>query len=165
MVKGLQLPHAPERSCVVCRRRGAKGELLRVVRSGNELKLDREHRMQGRGCYIHPTVECVSKAAVPALWVRALHLGSREGEKATAKGKSGYSDFSDLVVALVRTLTAHLAGARGLERSAPEERGRESGMEGFETPRSDRRVTGGSAGLKMSPLGVAPGKRKTRFRL
>lgn len=54
--------HIPERMCVVCRRRGDKGDLLRLVRVDGRATFDPTGRMNGRGAYICRDEECISKA-------------------------------------------------------------------------------------------------------
>ena len=53
----------PQRQCMGCRERKAKREMIRVVRSpeGN-VSLDFGGKMNGRGAYICPSMECLKKA-------------------------------------------------------------------------------------------------------
>ena len=53
----------PQRQCMGCRERKAKREMIRVVRSpeGN-VSLDFGGKMNGRGAYICPNMECLKKA-------------------------------------------------------------------------------------------------------
>ena len=55
--------HVPERSCVACRTKRSKQELLRVVlqpaSAAAELALDTEQRLPGRGAYICNTPACL----------------------------------------------------------------------------------------------------------
>lgn len=54
---------APVRTCVGCRGKSSKGELLRLVSSGEgTLRVDPQGRYPGRGAYIHPSKECWLKA-------------------------------------------------------------------------------------------------------
>ena len=56
--------HIPIRSCIVCRARRPKGELLRIVRTPEgRVMLDTTGRIYGRGAYL-----CND----PACWRRAL---------------------------------------------------------------------------------------------
>ncbi len=66
---------AQERTCVVCRSKAPKGTLVRLVLRGKALVLDERQSLPGRGGYVHPSVECVSKMAQPAKWDRALRAG------------------------------------------------------------------------------------------
>jgi uncharacterized protein len=62
-----------ERTCVGCRGKGSKRELLRVARTpGGAVVVDPEGRAPGRGAYVHREPGCVDAAlARGALW-RAL---------------------------------------------------------------------------------------------
>ena len=53
----------PQRQCMGCRERKSKREMIRVVRSpeGN-VSLDFGGKMNGRGAYICPNMECLKKA-------------------------------------------------------------------------------------------------------
>jgi len=56
-------PHLPERTCVGCRQKKPKAELLRVARSlAGTIDIDPEARTAGRGAYVCYSVECVKKA-------------------------------------------------------------------------------------------------------
>jgi len=43
----------PIRSCIACRKRENYSELLRVVRIGNQVLPDEDHRKFGRGAWLH----------------------------------------------------------------------------------------------------------------
>jgi len=43
----------PIRSCIACRKRENYSELLRVVRIGNQVLPDEDHREFGRGAWLH----------------------------------------------------------------------------------------------------------------
>ena len=64
----------PTRMCLVCRERAEKGSLLRVVREGTQLRLDRAQRHCGRGAYLHPRWQCWSRIDGAKGWERALRL-------------------------------------------------------------------------------------------
>ena len=59
--------HIPERSCVGCRAKRPKGELLRVVpwaaSAGVELKIDEKQRLPGRGAYVCRDASCCASSA------------------------------------------------------------------------------------------------------
>jgi len=46
------LAHIPMRSCILCRKVFPKGELLRIVKNDDEIKIDKTHKASGRGAYI-----------------------------------------------------------------------------------------------------------------
>ena len=53
----------PQRQCMGCRERKAKREMIRVVRgSDGTVSLDFGGKMNGRGAYICPNPECLTKA-------------------------------------------------------------------------------------------------------
>lgn len=65
-----------ERTCCVCRSKGGKRELVRLVYSEGRLVLDKDQRVEGRGAYIHPTQECLAKMGQTARWERSLRLSA-----------------------------------------------------------------------------------------
>jgi len=64
----------PIRSCIVCRKRATKRDLLRLVFNGGEIKLDRDFRVPARGCYVHSELKCVEGLRKTGLIGRALRL-------------------------------------------------------------------------------------------
>ncbi|HEX7365417.1 MAG TPA: YlxR family protein [Dehalococcoidia bacterium] len=56
--KGLRQKHIPERSCIVCRGKRAKKDLIRLVGSADTVKIDLKGRDAGRGAYLCPVREC-----------------------------------------------------------------------------------------------------------
>ena len=64
----------PERTCVGCRGKAGKRELLRVARGPDGVVVDPGGRAPGRGAYVHRAPECVEAALKRgALW-RALRV-------------------------------------------------------------------------------------------
>lgn len=51
----------PIRSCIACRKRENFSELLRVVRIGNQVRPDEDHRKFGRGAWLHRSCFDVAK--------------------------------------------------------------------------------------------------------
>src|SRR3954453_9909957 len=70
----------PVRTCVGCRQRAAKRELLRVVASdrgaGLEVVPDPAGRAPGRGAHLHPTSACLELALRRRAFARALKTES-----------------------------------------------------------------------------------------
>ncbi|MFJ8233815.1 YlxR family protein [Streptomyces sp. NPDC094448] len=62
----------PERTCVGCRERTAKSDLLRIVRIGDECVPDDRGTLPGRGAYVHPAVVCLDQAVRRRAFPRAL---------------------------------------------------------------------------------------------
>jgi uncharacterized protein len=76
----------PERTCIGCRKRGAKPEFLRIVRSpAGEVWLDLEGAAPGRGCYVHPSLGCVEQAERRGAIKRALRTGMSREEAASLR--------------------------------------------------------------------------------
>lgn len=53
--------HLPERTCVVCRRKAGKRELVRLVCSGGAVEADLRGKKPGRGVYLCASSECWEK--------------------------------------------------------------------------------------------------------
>ncbi|MGW6708577.1 YlxR family protein [Streptomyces sp. NPDC054956] len=62
----------PERTCVGCRERAAKSDLLRIVAIGDECVPDPRGTLPGRGAYVHPAVVCLDQAVRRRAFSRAL---------------------------------------------------------------------------------------------
>ncbi|TXS57180.1 YlxR family protein [Streptomyces sp. t39] len=64
----------PERTCVGCRVRAAKDDLLRIVVIGNECVPDDRGTLPGRGAYVHPAVVCLDQAVRRRAFPRAFRV-------------------------------------------------------------------------------------------
>ena len=65
--------HIPERSCCVCRVRTDKSKLIRLVRSPDGVAvIDIAGKLPGRGTYICPDDECITRAEKSGALKRAL---------------------------------------------------------------------------------------------
>ncbi|GLV99836.1 YlxR family protein [Streptomyces lavendulae] len=62
----------PERTCVGCRERAAKNDLLRIVAVGDECVPDPRGTLPGRGAYVHPAAVCLDQAVRRRAFPRAL---------------------------------------------------------------------------------------------
>ncbi len=49
------------RTCIACRTVKPKKELIRIVKNGDGISLDKTGRANGRGAYICNDIECVKK--------------------------------------------------------------------------------------------------------
>ena len=67
-------PRVPVRTCVGCRERAARTDLLRVVADGDRLVPDPARRLPGRGASVHPDLACVDLADKRRAFPRALRL-------------------------------------------------------------------------------------------
>jgi uncharacterized protein len=53
-----RIKHVPQRTCVGCRQVLAKRTLVRIVRTGEGVKIDPTGKLAGRGAYLHNTRSC-----------------------------------------------------------------------------------------------------------
>jgi hypothetical protein len=67
-------PTGPVRTCVGCRERAARDDLLRVVAVEGRLVPDRARHLPGRGASVHPDVRCIDLADTRRAFPRALRL-------------------------------------------------------------------------------------------
>src|SRR6476659_4482105 len=79
MTPALDTPPGPVRTCIGCRRRATKNELLRVVAGSDAdgrlvVRPDPNGRAPGRGAHLHPTTECLDQAVRRQAFTRALRL-------------------------------------------------------------------------------------------
>lgn len=74
----------PERTCVGCRAKASKRELLRIARTADgAVVVDATGRGDGRGAYVHRRLTCVDAALSRGALFRVLR--ARAGEDATAR--------------------------------------------------------------------------------
>ena len=65
----------PQRQCMGCRERKAKKELIRVVRTPEgAVCLDFSGKLNGRGSYLCPDLECLKKARKAKSLERSLEV-------------------------------------------------------------------------------------------
>ncbi|WP_327698044.1 YlxR family protein [Streptomyces sp. NBC_00459] len=64
----------PERTCVGCRERAAKKDLLRTVAVEGECVPDHRGTLPGRGAYVHPALVCLDLAVRRRAFPRALRV-------------------------------------------------------------------------------------------
>ena len=65
----------PERTCIGCRKKGPRSELLRLVAEGSgstAVLVDERRRMAGRGAWLHPSESCLALAIKRRAFGRAL---------------------------------------------------------------------------------------------
>jgi predicted RNA-binding protein YlxR (DUF448 family) len=74
--------HEPERSCVGCRQRAPKAELLRVARTPAGVRVDPQGNAPGRGAYVHRDRGCVDAALRKGALASALRTGLAQEELA-----------------------------------------------------------------------------------
>jgi predicted RNA-binding protein YlxR (DUF448 family) len=64
-----------QRSCIACRVLGSWTDLLRTVLVGNQIQVDLNHRMPGRGAWLHR--KCITVAIARKAFNRSFNF---EGE-------------------------------------------------------------------------------------
>ena len=65
----------PQRQCMGCRERKAKRDMIRVVRcTDGTVSLDFSGKLNGRGAYVCPNMECLKKAQKAKSLERSLEV-------------------------------------------------------------------------------------------
>ena len=71
----MKVKKIPQRRCVGCNNMKDKKELIRVVRSAEgEVSIDKTGKKPGRGAYVCPTSECITKAVKEKRLEKALDV-------------------------------------------------------------------------------------------
>ncbi|MDH6122434.1 putative RNA-binding protein YlxR (DUF448 family) [Kitasatospora sp. GAS204A] len=80
----------PERTCVGCRKRAAKHELLRVTAVEGVCVPDPRGSLPGRGAYLHPDPACLDLAVRRRAFPRAFRLqGTLDTESLRQRVEAG----------------------------------------------------------------------------
>lgn len=66
------------RTCIACRTEKPKKELVRVVKFGEEIKLDLTGKANGRGAYVCNDKECIMKLKKQKMLNRAFSMEVKE---------------------------------------------------------------------------------------
>ncbi|WP_232303662.1 YlxR family protein [Pseudofrankia sp. DC12] len=74
-----QDPTSSVRTCVGCRSRAARSDLLRIVVVDGELLPDVRRRLPGRGAHLHPDLACLDLAERRRAFPRALRVSGPLG--------------------------------------------------------------------------------------
>ncbi|MBK9741057.1 MAG: YlxR family protein [Actinobacteria bacterium] len=64
----------PQRTCVGCRQRAARSDLIRVVAIAGACVPDVSRRLPGRGAHVHPSLQCLERAEQRRAFPRALRV-------------------------------------------------------------------------------------------
>ncbi|MFM6974500.1 MAG: YlxR family protein [Agromyces sp.] len=64
----------PVRTCIGCRSRAPRSQLIRLVVQHDVLHVDESTSLAGRGAWVHPDVSCVDQADRRRAWQRALRV-------------------------------------------------------------------------------------------
>jgi len=82
--------HEPERTCVGCREKAPRRELLRVARlPDGVVTVDAEGTAPGRGAYVHRDAGCAELATKRGAFARALRSGLSSEELARLRDDIG----------------------------------------------------------------------------
>ncbi|WP_427871171.1 YlxR family protein [Leucobacter luti] len=65
------------RTCVACRTRASRADLLRIVLHGDRLVVDDRAILPGRGAWVHPTARCLDLAVSRRAFLRALKVSGK----------------------------------------------------------------------------------------
>jgi predicted RNA-binding protein YlxR (DUF448 family) len=75
------------RTCVGCRSRAPKRELVRIARAPHGARVDPDGTAPGRGAYVHRDGACVRAALGKGTLARALRVGLDQDELARLEGR------------------------------------------------------------------------------
>ncbi|QIM18014.1 YlxR family protein [Leucobacter coleopterorum] len=67
----------PVRTCVACRKRAPRTDLLRVVLRDDRLVADDRAVLPGRGAWVHPSAHCLDLAVTRGMLSRALRASGK----------------------------------------------------------------------------------------
>ena len=82
----------PVRTCVGCRARASRSDLLRVVAQDGALVIDERAVLPGRGAWVHPGPECLDKALRRRAFARALRVTAPLDTQTIEKRLNGYGN-------------------------------------------------------------------------
>ncbi|UYO98321.1 YlxR family protein [Microbacterium sp. M28] len=82
----------PVRTCVGCRARASRSDLLRVVAQDGALVIDERAVLPGRGAWVHPEPECLDKALRRRAFARALRVSAPLDAQTIEKRLNGYGN-------------------------------------------------------------------------
>ncbi len=68
----------PMRTCIACRQNKPKKELIRIVKSGENIFLDKTGKANGRGAYICNDQSCIAKLCKNKLLIKAFEMNVDE---------------------------------------------------------------------------------------
>lgn len=67
------MKHIPERTCICCRKKFQKEDLLRIVKFNGNITVDLSGKFDGRGAYFCGSPECAQKLLKSKALDRAFH--------------------------------------------------------------------------------------------
>ena len=99
----------PQRTCIGCRKKAPRSELLRLVAEGSgstAVLVDERRRMAGRGAWLHPSEACLALAVKRRAFGRALKgaTGTAAVERRILAGKQDAGPLRVPQVAATKTV-------------------------------------------------------------
>jgi hypothetical protein len=95
-----------ERTCVSCRKKGIKGELIKLANTPQGVIIDYSERLPGRGAYVCPEMPCIEK-------------GLKEGSLSRAFKESAKPPrLEDFVAELDQKINRKVASLLGMARKS-----------------------------------------------
>lgn len=71
--------HEPERTCIVCRKKGDKSQFVKIVRNKNgDVLIEKDKKLDGRGAYICKTEKCLNECKKKKALNRAFKVAIPE---------------------------------------------------------------------------------------
>ncbi|MGB7340959.1 MAG: YlxR family protein [Phototrophicaceae bacterium] len=73
--------HLPQRTCVVCRQKFDKRQLIRLVRTPDGIHVDPSGKQEGRGAYVCDSTDCRQQAASTTILNKALRMSLSDEDR------------------------------------------------------------------------------------
>ncbi|HLB25751.1 MAG TPA: YlxR family protein, partial [Nitrospirota bacterium] len=93
------MPAAPQRSCIACRRKGEKGELIKLAAGPDGVVIDYGERLPGRGAYVCAEKACIEKGLNAGALSRAFKRQAAPPDKAEF-----YKELTDKIYRKIESL-------------------------------------------------------------
>ena len=87
----MKIGFVPQRTCVACRKKQDKKDLLRIVKSGENVVVDIGGKTDGRGVYVCKDTEC------------AAALKKKKGLNRAFKGVVPESVYDDVIATVIKS--------------------------------------------------------------
>ena len=73
--------HVPQRTCIVCRQKFDKRELMRLVKTTDGIMRDASGKGDGRGAYVCNKLDCHNRVASSELLSKALRTSLSDDDR------------------------------------------------------------------------------------
>lgn len=91
--KGQKERKVPERTCIACRNKAAKIDMVRIVRLDNgTASVDESGKIRGRGANLCENIDCFDKATRIGAIERSLELGKKLEKEVVEKLKNDFQE-------------------------------------------------------------------------